>query len=343
MRLTVVIPNYNHSALLPRSLGALVRQRRQADEVIVIDDASTDNSLEVIGSFASRLPNLRVLRNPVNCGVVRTLNRGLREATGDAVYFGGADDATDPDFFHVVLGALERSPQAGLACAEARVLTDAGDFVGFRPANLPSRRGGYVTPGQTAALLQRMDNWVLSVVTILRRDAVTGAGGFDESLAAFCDSFLERRIALETGFVFVPRVLGTWYVQPGSYSRASATNVDRMAAMIAVARDRLKAAEGRPFPPGYHDVFVRRARFASARLALGTRPFDPRHVNALVQGNGWDKTVLRGARHLPGDLGRIAALAWLTLRLRPTSLVRLSGSYAHRWLRGVRRHDRLPG
>lgn len=342
MRLTAIIPNYNHGNLLPRSLGAMARQRRQADEILVIDDASTDNSRDVIRSFAERLPQLRLLENPVNMGVVRTLNRGLREATGDAVYFGGADDATDPSFFEAVLGALEQFPRAGLACGEARVLTDDGAFVGLRPATMPAIKPCYISPDEAFNLLEKTDNWVLSVVAILRRDVVLAAGGFDETLASFCDSYIERKIALESGFVFVPQVLGTWYVQPQSYSRGVATDPERMTGLIASVSDRLRQAAGAPFPPGYHEVFARRAKFASARLALEARGFDPARVNALLEGSAMDAAFLRACSYIPRDFGRLAALAWLTLRLRPTSLSALARSMAYRSFRSSRAVDRVP-
>ena len=341
MRVTVIVPNRNHSALLPRSLGAIARQTRQADEIIVVDDASTDSSREVIRGFMPILPQLRLLENTERLGVVGSLNRGLNEATGDTVYCGAADDATDPHFIEAVLGALERNPTAGLACAEARLLTEDGTFHGLRPANMPAAQEGYLTPEETAALLRRLDNWIISVVTILRRDKLIEAGGFDESLASFCDSFVERRIALETGFVFVPRVLGTWYIQPESYSRGIATNVETMAALIAVARDRVKAAEGAPFPHGYSEIFGRRARFSSARLAATAQDFDPRLINGLAQGNDLDARVLALAGRLPIRLARVAALGWLTVRLRPTSLTGLVLSAARRKLRGSA--DRVPG
>jgi len=334
LRLTVVIPNRNHATRLPRSLGAMLRQQRQADEIIVVDDASTDNSRDVIRGFMSLIPQLRLLENPNQLGAIGALNRGLHAATGDAVYCGAADDATDPEFIEVVLGALERNPAAGLACAEARVLSENGGFLGLRPASMPVFREGYVSPTDTAAMLRRMDNCILSVVTILRRDKMLSAGGFDEALGPFCDSFLERRIALQSGFVFIPQVLGTWFVQPESYSRNVALNVDKLSSLIAICRDRVKASEGAPFPHGYGEIFVRRARFSSARLAVMAPKFDPRLINAITQGGALAGGILELLALLPDKLRRVVTLAWLTIRLRPTSLVRLVESAARRWLRG---------
>jgi len=330
LHLTAIIPNRNHSALLPRSLGALRRQSRQPDEIIVIDDASSDNSRDVVREFMASMPQLRLLENPVRLGVERSLNRGVQEATGDAVYCGAADDATDPEFFEVVLDALERHPEAALACSEARVLTENGTPLGLRPISMPAFRETYLSPADTANMLRRMDNCMLSVVAIWRRDRILAAGGFDPALGSFADSFLQRRIALESGFVFVPKVLGTWFVQPESYSRSSSVNADLMDRLIGACCDRMKTAEGVVFPAGYSEVFVRRARFACARIATMAPSYDPGLINALAHGGSAEKRFLTLAGWLPDALRRLAALGWLTLRLRPTSLVRLQQSAAYR-------------
>src|SRR4051812_43020886 len=76
--LTVVVANYNHGRFLPRCLAAIAAQTRAPDEVLIVDDASTDDSLTVISAFETRLPGFRLIRRENNCGVVATLNEGLR-------------------------------------------------------------------------------------------------------------------------------------------------------------------------------------------------------------------------------------------------------------------------
>ena len=341
LTLTVVLPNRNHAALLPRALDALARQQRQADEILVINDASTDASAQVILGFRERLPQIRLLENPERLGAVGSLNRGLREATGDVVYFGAADDATDPGLFAALMAALEAHSEAALACAEARVITDSGEFKGYRPISLPSTTGGYFSPADTSRLLGRMDHWILSVVAAYRRAPLMAAGGFDEALGAFCDSFLARQLALRHGFVFIPAVLGTWYVQAESYSRATSRDTTALHRLVGLARQRIEAAEGDGFPHGYGAVFDRRARFAAARLALEDGKPDPALVVALAGLPGLGGPALRSALALPGDVGRLAALAILTLWLRPTSLVGLTMTALRR--RAASAADRGPG
>jgi glycosyltransferase involved in cell wall biosynthesis len=341
LRLSVILPNRNHATLLPRALDALCRQTRQADEIIVIDDASTDASREIIKGFMARLPQLRLLENTQRLGTVLTLNRGVNAATSEAIYCGAADDAVDPDFIRTMLAALEAHPQAGLACAEARLISASGAFLGYRPIILPRYRPGYIAPGAVAQLLARLDHWVLSVVTIYRRDLLLRAGGFDPELGSLCDSFLARAAALEHGFVFVPKVLGTWNVQEDSFSRSSSTNVTVLSRLIQLGLQRIEAAEGRIFPAGYGGIFVRRMRFASARLAVGAATFDPALIIGLVQQGMATAWVLHAIAHWPRRLRSVAALGWLTLRLRPMSLPHLLATVIVRATR--KSADQMPG
>ena len=329
--LSVVMPNRNHAALLPRSLGALARQTRPPDEIIVVDDASTDDSRAVIRGFMARLPQLRLIENPERLGVVGALNRGLREAREQTIYCAAADDASDPELVATLLDGMAAHPTAALACAEARLISDDGAFLGFRPITLPRRRAGYVSPAEAARMLARLDNWVLSVVTVYRRDLVMAAGGFDPRLGALCDSFLARVLALEHGFVFVPRVLGTWNVQPASVSRSASTDPAVVEEMVRAGSDRIAADGGRVFPPGYGPVFCRRLRFAAARLAVEAPRFEPARVAALA---GVSPRVVEPLARLPPRLRRLAALGWLALRLRPMAPLPLLASAAIRMTRG---------
>ncbi len=126
--------------------------------------------------------------------------------------------------------------------------------------------------------------------------------------------------------MFLPEVLGVWHVNPVSVSRSAAADPAATLAMVARARARMEAARGAPYPDWYPDLFERRMRFAAARVMvtepLGGRP-DP-HALAAVTGAGpLGRAALAGAALLPGRLGQLALLGWLTVRHRPMSLLDL--------------------
>src|SRR5262249_24419571 len=155
--LSAVIPNYNHAAYLPAALAGLLAQTWPADEIIVIDDASRDDSVAVAGAIAARHKSIRVLQNPRELGVIGTLNPGLREAPGGHVYGGAADDTTYPSLFERGLALLEAHPQAALFSALSDVIAEDGSLRGVFPTPLPLTEPGFIAPDAAARLLMRDD------------------------------------------------------------------------------------------------------------------------------------------------------------------------------------------
>lgn len=99
MKFSVIIPAFNATAFLPRCLDSLVRQTVGFEhfEVLVIDDCSTDGTLELARSFMDRLPPLKVLAMPENGGPGHARNHGLATAEGEWILFLDSDDELAPD------------------------------------------------------------------------------------------------------------------------------------------------------------------------------------------------------------------------------------------------------
>jgi glycosyltransferase involved in cell wall biosynthesis len=344
--LSVVLPNYNHARLIGRALRALLAQGRAADEIIVIDDGSTDDSVSVINRFATKAPSIRLLSNPGNIGVIPTLQRGLQAARSKYIYFAAADDWVAPGFFELALRRLETDPGVGLFCGEA-MLVDGRNNRPFavRPAVRPRMRAGRIDAPRVSQLLRSTDNWILTGSTIFRRECVEWAGGFDERLGSFADGFIARKIALRFGFVFEPKIVATWVVFPDSVSRRTAIELERSRYILDVVPTLIAADSG--FPPWYADAFRDRWRFAACRLALQANPIDRAVVLELGAHSAAEKARLGSILGLlPRQLGRFVILAWLWYRLRPTSLSALLRTMLA--MRGLRlafgfRSGQIPG
>lgn len=322
--LSVVLPHYNHGKLVSRALRALLSQKRAPDEIIVIDDGSTDDGVAVISRIAAEAASIRLLQNPHNIGVIPTLQRGLLAARGDYVYFAAADDWIERGFFDLALRRLQAHPELGLFCGEA-LLMDGRDGrpFGVRPAVRPRMSAGPITAAVAERLLQTTDNWILTGSAVYRRDCVTWAGGFDETLGSFADGFISRKIALRYGFFFEPEVVANWIVFPDSVSRRTALELERTKHILEAGPARIAADP--VFPPWYAAAFRNRWRFSACRLALQANQINVAFVLEIGARCVAEQGKLRTLLRLPSrPLARFAMLALLWYRLRPTSLIALA-------------------
>lgn len=319
--LSAVIPNYNHGALIGHAIRAMAEQERPPDEIIVIDDASTDNSLSVLNEIAAETPMLRVVSLAENGGAIAALNRGLAEATGDIVYFGAADDLVLPGLFADGMEMLERYPDAAFACSETRVVDQQNGAVGYRPPARPCYGACFLDPAAVERTLHRIDNWILTGTCLVRRELLRLAGGLDPELGAFADSYALRRLALIHGCCFSPRLGHEWRVYPAGVSRALASDAGDTMRILEVAVDRMRNDPA--FPDWYLEVFRRRWRFAVGRIAAVA---DPMNLGVLIDvcaRNPVSRMWIKAFGALGGAVGRLAILGGLTLLERPTSIFAL--------------------
>jgi glycosyltransferase involved in cell wall biosynthesis len=223
--LTVILCNYNHGKYVGRAIDALMTQSRPPDELIVVDDGSSDDSVAVIEGCAARHGAIRFLRNERNLGYHASSARALAAATGDYVYNGAADDYVLPGFLQAVCELLDRHPQAGVGCAKVVSLTPAGVRIrsdGYRHVTTAC----YLSPAEYLKLCLEGESPMhsLSAATIYRREWLTRVGGWRTELGSWSDTFTIRAIALQTGLCFVPIDGVAWFVMPGGMSQATIGN-----------------------------------------------------------------------------------------------------------------------
>lgn len=219
IKISAIIPNFNHGNIIGKAICRLNEQKRRPDEIIIVDDASTDNSLAEIKHYSLLYDNIKILINKKNIGVEKALNRGLEAAIGDLVYCGAADDYVLPDLFFELAKFSTLSHNYGFITAEVVVKGESGSILGIRPAVRVSSRVKYLNSSDVNRHLKTSDNLFLSVSTLFSRQKLLDAGGFDKNLGPYADTFILRELALKYGYVVVPRVLGVWVKDKNSYSQ----------------------------------------------------------------------------------------------------------------------------
>jgi glycosyltransferase involved in cell wall biosynthesis len=96
MDFSVIIPAYNVSGIIGRAIRSAAAQTCPPREILVIDDCSTDNTVEVVKALVEDIPSLRLLSTPTNGGPSAARNVGLRAAKADWIALLDSDDAWKP-------------------------------------------------------------------------------------------------------------------------------------------------------------------------------------------------------------------------------------------------------
>jgi GT2 family glycosyltransferase len=184
---SVIIPNYNGAPILEACLGSLARQLHPPAEVLVIDNASQDNSLEVIRKVT---PSVRVVAQSVNRGYAAAVNIGARTARSEWLAVLNNDTEVAPGWIRACLEAAERHPDASFFAPRVldfqtrNRIDSAGDCL--LRAGIGFRRGHGVPDGDPYGI--ELEVFAASgSAAVYRKSAFDAAGGFDERFFAYLE------------------------------------------------------------------------------------------------------------------------------------------------------------
>lgn len=205
---SIIVPTFNRARLLPRAIKSVINQTHREWELLIVDDASTDDTQGVVESF--RDERIRYLRLPQNAGVSTARNHGIRKATGDRISFLDSDDQFLPTFLAETNKALdETGPGIGFSWAGTiRVSETAFNGVHRKHVSRTLWLPSYSTTQQAYLACLRWDPvWGTGHGVTVLRDVLEATGGFDARLPAREDIDLLLRLMKVTRFVVVRKFL----------------------------------------------------------------------------------------------------------------------------------------
>ncbi len=217
--LSVLIANYNYARFIGEAFESVLSQSYKPLEIVVIDNASTDNSAEVIQKFIEREPNIRFIRNEKNMGVQHQFNQFLDMAKGEYFYFLGADEKLLPGFFEKSMKLLARYPEAGICSTLSYQIDEKGRNMGYFVTPFLSTKEGFILPKKAVELAKKnWGGWVPGNTVIYKRKIFDEVGVLNPELGPAADSISNIIIACTYGMCFIPEALGGRRVVANSYT-----------------------------------------------------------------------------------------------------------------------------
>lgn len=255
--LSVIIPNYNHGCYISKQIESIVNQTFSPTEVIIIDDASTDDSIEVIKQFVQQDRRIKLIRNEYNQGVNESINKVVNLSSGDYLYCCAADDQVMPGFFEQSMTLLAQHPQAGLSCTHPAFLDDETGVIDhhedwFRLSDYPR----YVSSEELVKVLGPNGLWIAGHTCIVKREAFIEAGQYLSELQWYSDWFIFHVIAFRTGICYIPEPLAALRVLPSSYSALGSNNPHQETAVLKQLVSLIKSEQYRDVLPAFRDSKV---------------------------------------------------------------------------------------
>ncbi len=303
LRVSVIIPTYNRAHLIARAIRSTIAALDADDEIIVVDDASTDRTAAVVSAYSDRVRY--VLANHGGAGAAR--NCGLPHATGDLVAFLDSDDEWDADKIRLQRTFLEHRPDVLFCCSNFRSKTDDGvvepgylihwhknhqpwdEILGpgawySSIAALPSHRPDFRVHVGSFFLRELQTDYMATTTVIIRRKEAGDALRFADDIRISEDKECFARVARVGPGAYFDADLSTQWGHSGP--RVSDTNHFALTSAKLLLIDRIWAADpafaaahGSEIERAKQQQYLKRARWLLARGRTTEARQDLRHLH----------------------------------------------------------------
>ena len=192
--ISVIIPAYNAEQTILDTIASIQKQSFSDFELLIINDGSTDRTLELVQAIADERIQIFSYKN---AGVSAARNRGISHASGEFISFIDADDLWTPDKLELQLAALEHRPEAGVAYSWTYIMDEKGKFFHVDKS--------IFFEGDVYANLLVKNFLCSGSNSLVRKQALDAVGEFDSTLTHGEDWEFYLRLAATWPFVVVPK------------------------------------------------------------------------------------------------------------------------------------------
>lgn len=197
---SVIVASFNHARFLPQRMESLLSQTYEHLEILVIDDQSSDNSLDVLRQYGSD-PKVRMIVREENGGWVTVSNQGVELSSGEYVIFANCDDDCDQLMIESLVKALAENPSAGMAFCRSLLVDESDHVLGddFRVRETAFQRRCASDTLLSGSEFSRflLESCVVPNLSaaLFRRECLVTVGDLSASYRVVCDWDLFFRVA----------------------------------------------------------------------------------------------------------------------------------------------------
>lgn len=183
---TIIMPNYNKELYIEDAIKSVLCQTYKNWELIIVDDGSTDNSVEIISRYADKYPNISVIRNRRNKGISYSMNRGCKLAKGYLIGTLDSDDILESNALLYMLDLHNKHIDYSLIVSTISLNDKHMNYIGLEDS-LPLLKAGqplFDKRGETVQiyLRERKIKFISMSFRVFKREAFEKVKGYDTTL-----------------------------------------------------------------------------------------------------------------------------------------------------------------
>lgn len=309
--IAVIVPNYNDARFILRCLRSVLDQDVMPDELIIVDDHSSDNSVEIIRSLIARREGTVLIENPVNLGTYGAVDAGLRKSRSDYVLFLSANDFVLPGIFARAKACLAKHPGAGLWSAMGWMVDEADHPLRLQPLAVPALADRHFAASDCQNMAWRLGSWFTGTTVIYHRATLEAVGRFDPVYRGLSDLITALMVSGKQGAIFSPVPCAVIRQHAGSYLSNTVGDPKVLRHLLERLHERVVLIAPELFTPAFLDRTTRRFLFAAIRASRGTRISEFRHLSG--RSARWLLALVDTVTPTSLEMVRVAA-AFLILR-----------------------------
>ena len=274
-KVSVILPNYNHAKFLDERLISILQQSFQDFELIILDDSSTDNSLEVLNNYFFDT-RIRFYPNDKNSGnTFMQWSKGIALAKGEYIWIAESDDVAHKDFLAKTVEVLDKSPNTVLVFTRSELIDENGNGLGIfkhsqKELNKLCQEGFYLDGTQAIRAYFLRSNIIPNASSVLlRKSALPQLGKELFSFKLAGDWFFYTQLAVKGEIGFLSDRLNFFRVHSATVrnsTQKTSLGILEHIKIIRFARGQIKLSCSDIF--GAFSALFSRFGFVSHRLSL---------------------------------------------------------------------------
>jgi glycosyltransferase involved in cell wall biosynthesis len=126
MKISVCMATYNGCEYVKDQISSILVQLRADDELIIVDDKSTDITLQILDEFNDS--RIKIIKNEINLGVIKNFEKAINNASGNLIFLSDQDDVWLPNKVEKILQVFQKYPDITLILSDAQIIDSEGQI-----------------------------------------------------------------------------------------------------------------------------------------------------------------------------------------------------------------------